>query len=47
MPVKNGIQAYVEIKDFFRAQTENSPELVIEEPTYVLLTAFVTTKLVN
>ena len=47
MPMKNGIQVVKEVKEFLRTQAESGLDLVIEEPTYVFLTAFATTKFVN
>jgi len=47
MPNKNGIQVVKEVKDFLYEQAQLVVDLVIEEPTYVFLTAFATTKFVN
>ena len=47
MPIKNGIQVVKEVKEFLQAQAVTGLDLIIEEPTYVFLTAFATTKFKN
>jgi YesN/AraC family two-component response regulator len=47
MPMKNGLQVVQEVKKFLHEQAQSGLELVIEEPTYVFLTAFATTRFVH
>ena len=47
MPNKNGFQVVQEVKQFLKSQAEINIDLLIEEPTYVYLTAFATTKFVS
>jgi hypothetical protein len=47
MPNKNGFQVVQEVKEFLKSKAESDLDLVIEEPTYVYLTAFATTKFVS
>ena len=42
MPIKNAIQAILELRKFFRFIIENEEEFQILEPNYVILTAFAT-----
>ena len=42
MPNKNGIQASIEIRQFFASQQSEMPNIVIQAPKIVLLTAFTT-----
>ena len=41
MPIKNGIQVFEEVKKFYKYQSDNVG-FVIQEPTYVFLTAYAT-----
>lgn len=47
MPIKNGVQVIEEVKEFLREKAESGLNLVIEEPTYVFLTAFATAEFVT
>ncbi len=42
MPQKNGVQVLQEIRDFYKQQQDNDNDIIIEEPVFVFLTAFMT-----
>jgi len=45
MPNKDGLQVIRELKEFYKVQAAELSEIRVEEPRYVLLTAFKTTKM--
>lgn len=51
MPQKNGIQVLKEVRSFYKEQQSMNSQVILEEPVYVFLTAFMTqtfkTHLVN
>lgn len=42
MPIKNGIQAIIELRKFYKYIIDNEDDIVVIEPTYVILTSFAT-----
>ena len=42
MPKKNGIQVLMEVRELFVTKNKVNPQIKLEEPVYVFLTAFST-----